>query len=118
MRPETTSSGNRKEGGEGARSMSRATDLQRELDALEPELDKIRAALERDAYGSGDDRDRAQKALDKGTSYLAEQRAHLTELLAAEAQSEARGGPIPGQRREGGGALRKELAEEHGGPEE
>ncbi len=43
--------------------MSMATDLQRELDALEPELDKIRDALERDAYGSGEDRDRAQEAL-------------------------------------------------------
>ncbi len=113
MRPETTSSGNRKEGGEGARSMSRATDLQRELDALEPELDKIRAALERDAYGSGDDRDRAQKALDKGTSYLAEQPAHLSELLAAEARVALYRANVAKVE-----ALQKELAEENGGPEE
>ncbi len=113
MRPETTSSGNRKEGGEGARSMSRATDLQRELDALEPELDKIRAALEREAYGSGDDRDRAQKALGKGTSYLAEQRAHLSELLAAEARVALYRANVAKLE-----ALQKELAEEHGGPKE
>ncbi len=97
--------------------MSRATDLQRALDALEPELDKIRAAHERDAYGSGDDRDRAQKALDKGTSYLAEQRAHLAELLGAEAQSEARVALYRANVAKVE-ALRKELAEEHGGPEE
>ena len=93
--------------------MSRATDLQRELDALEPELDKIRAALERDAYGSGDDRDRAQKALDKGTSYLAEQRAHLSELLAAEARVALYRANVAKVE-----ALQKELAEEHGGPKE
>ncbi len=97
--------------------MSRATDLQRELDALEPELDKIRAALERDAYGSGDDLDRAQKALDKGTSYLAEQRAHLAELLTAEAHSEAsvalyRANVAKVDQ------LKRELTEEHGGSEE